>query len=179
MSDKEASMLACFTPKEKAPEVHRSAIMAENDTRRYLLTRQWGYGWTVLFVGLNPSTANATHDDPTLRRLIGLARSWEGYGRLLVCNLFSLVSPDPKALLVHPDPVGPLNDFTIHTAVRESELVVAGWGAFRAARERAVQVLESGLLGSNVRCLGQNADGSPKHPLYLPRGVKPVPLEGV
>lgn len=176
-------MLTCFAPQNDG--IHRSAIMADNNTRRYLLTRRWGHSQSkaLLFVGLNPSTANGERDDPTLRRLMRLAVAWE-YGRLLVCNLFSLVSPHPNDLLGQPDLVGPDNDITIHAAVRESLMVLAGWGSWpgSVSRQRwpevagrVEHVLKSGLLGNEVYCLGQNADGSPKHPLYLPRGVKPAP----
>ena len=178
-------MLTCFAPQNDG--IHRSAVMADNDTRRYILTRRWGMegSKTLLFVGLNPSTANGERDDPTLRRLMRFSVTWE-YGRLLVCNLFSLVSPHPNDLLGQPDPVGPLNDSTIHTAVRESSMVLAGWGSWPGSvskdrwpevAERVKHVLKSGLLGNEIHSLGQNADGSPKHPLYLPRNAKLRMLE--
>lgn len=146
-------------------------------TYRYRLWRIWGGGsltpWrTVLWVMLNPSTADETVLDPTLRRCERFSRSW-GYDGFEVCNLFPLRSPDPSALVSHPLPGGPgcENDRAILASANRSERIVVGWGGHRLAQSagrRLVQLLaEHGR--TDIYCLKVNAaDGSPAHPLYLP-----------
>jgi hypothetical protein len=142
-------------------------------TWRYLLTRQVtpldGKG-TVAFIGLNPSTADETADDPTIRRCVGFARRW-GFARLQMLNLFAFRSTDPAALLAAADPVGPENDSTIIEVVRGSDFVVCAWGAFPNSG-RAADVLP---LIAAPHCLGTTKDGSPRHPLYLRAGTEPRP----
>ncbi len=143
-------------------------------TWRYCLTRDvaplTGEG-TVAFIGLNPSTADETADDPTIRRCIGFARSW-GYARLKMLNLFAFRSTDPTGLVTAADPVGPENDHVIAVTVGGCDLVVAAWGAF-PYEARVRDVLE---LVSDPHCLGVNRNGSPRHPLYVPASVEAVPF---
>lgn len=141
---------------------------ARHGVYRYSLIRHWGAGKRcVLFVGLNPSTADATHDDPTVRRMMGFARSW-GYDGLWVANIFALRSTDPKSLARHADPVGRHNDAWIRGMARHANCVVAAWGDGGRLHSRAVQV--AAWLGGNARCLGVTALGEPRHPLYVPAG---------
>ncbi|KPI31409.1 protein of unknown function DUF1643 [Actinobacteria bacterium OV320] len=141
-------------------------------TYRYLLTRIWDPTTKPLVVlMLNPSTANALTDDPTIRRLAGptgFARR-EQAGGVVVVNLFALCSPDPRDLARHPDPVGRYADVFIRTAAAMGDAVVVAWGAFPVAAERS-QVVVEGLRGRGVRllCLGTTSKGLPRHPLYLP-----------
>ena len=138
---------------------------------RYILTRVLGpFERSVVFVMLNPSTADEAVDDATIRRCAGHARSW-GCGALEVVNLFALRSTDPAALLSHPDPVGPDNDIIISGAVALADLLVVAWGdsAPRLSRDRARMVL--GVVraaGKKPLCLSVNASGNPRHPLYSP-----------
>jgi hypothetical protein len=98
-------------------------------TYRYLLGRRVGEGdRTALFMMLNPSTADATEDDPTIRRCTGFARR-EGCGVLEVVNLFAYRATDPAELRTAPDPVGPANDHHIKAALGRVALVVVAWGA--------------------------------------------------
>lgn len=136
---------------------------------RYELTRSWARaGSLATFIMLNPSTADATNDDPTIRRCIGFARSW-GCNGLYVGNLYALRSTEPKGLWVHPDPVGPDNDEHL-TDLADRALffgwpLVAAWGA-NAKPERVAQVLA--LPGmENLQALGITKSGAPRHPLYL------------
>lgn len=142
---------------------------------RHLLTREWDCDKPkAAFIMLNPSTANDHDDDPTIRRCIRFAQEW-GYGGLLVVNLFALVSSDPKKLLTEPDAVGGSeNDFAIIKAVNNSDIVVCAWGSFKEAQKRAKEVLQLLRMGCCVYCLGQNKDGSPKHPLYIKADTKPI-----
>jgi hypothetical protein len=114
---------------------------------------------------LNPSTADEVQDDPTIRRCISFAKR-EGYTYMTVVNLFALRATNPKELLSHPDPVGPLNDQRIKEMIDEHKngAVVAAWGAHPFAKKRAEEVKKK--FGPFL-CLGTSKNGSPRHPLYL------------
>src|SRR3954464_81117 len=105
------------------------AIMSEDAIYRYALWRTWGDGKRrLVVVGLNPSTADAVDDDPTIRRCRGFARR-EGMDGLLMTNLFALRSPDPRALRHHSAPVGPENDAHVLAGALRAAVVVVAWGA--------------------------------------------------
>lgn len=142
---------------------------------RYALHRRWRAGpRRVCFCMLNPSTADARRNDPTVRRCIGYAMDW-GFDALEVVNIFALRSTDPALLSIDPDPIGPRNTAAIERAARRSEFVVAAWGVHGAIGERGAFVLDR-LHAVDVRCLGTTREGYPKHPLYLPRSVQPTPI---
>ena len=146
-----------------------SAELSTDQTYRYQLGRFWsGLGAVATFIMLNPSTADAHVDDPTIRRCIGFAKSW-GCGGLRVVNLYALRSTDPRNLWTHPDPVGPDNDICLGaTAMQTSGSgapLVAAWGA-HAKADRVKQVLEI-LQGQRLQCLGVTKSGAPRHPLYI------------
>lgn len=128
----------------------------------------------VLFVMLNPSTADARQDDPTIRRCVGFASTW-GYGSLAVANLFALRSPNPAVLGRIEDPVGPENDQWIRQLHGESALTVVAWGSHRFIEDRAERVLR--LLDGDVHHLGLTKDGHPRHPLYVAGDTELVPLQ--
>ena len=114
---------------------------------------------------LNPNTADAVRDDPTIRRCVAFARRW-GYGGVDVVNLFAYRTPHPRELARAEDPVGPRNDRYLRRALRTAELVVCAWGATRVAARRAHAV--AGILdGAPLHCLGRTRSGAPRHPLYL------------
>lgn len=137
---------------------------------RYRLTREFAIGpRRVAFCMLNPSTADATNDDPTIRRCIRFARAW-GFDRLTIVNAYAFRATDPKEMKRAIDPIGPDNDTAIAYAVAESEFVVAAWGA-NASRERAAAVRK--MLGAKARVLRLTKDGAPGHPLYLPGDLEP------
>jgi hypothetical protein len=142
---------------------------------RYWLTRTWQpSGPLICFIMLNPSTATAQLNDPTVTRCCGFARR-EGYGRLVIVNLFALRSPHPRVLAAHKARVGPGNDDAIITQTRRAELVVAAWGAHGAdpwATRRRDDVLTL-LDGIPLHHLGLTRDGQPAHPLML-RGDTPL-----
>lgn len=144
---------------------------------RYGLWRRWSEtGGACLWVMLNPSTADEKVLDPTVRRCAVFARAW-GYGGMEVANIFALRSTDPAALYAHPDPVGPENDAAIVEAARRAALVMAAWGKHGAHRARGAQVVA--LLRAariKMQCLGTNADGSPRHPLYVHGATQPSPF---
>lgn len=143
----------------------RSAVVSPDRSYRYLLTRHWGSGPRALFVGLNPSTADATVDDASTRRMVGFARS-AGCGSLALVNLYAWRSTSPAVLHHVADPIGPDNDSWITGSAGAADLVLAAWGT-HATPGRAATVLQ--LLGcATVWCLGLTRDGHPRHPLYVP-----------
>lgn len=153
-----------------ADDMVRSAEISDDGMYRYALGRQWGRGWPATFVMLNPSTADANIDDPTIRRCIGFARGW-GLGGIRVVNLYAYRATNPRELWTAEDPVGPLNRRHLFNALERAATtdtpVVAAWGA-HAKRDRVEAFLD--LLHSNrVTCLGVTKDGHPRHPLYLPK----------
>lgn len=133
------------------------------------------------FVMLNPSTADATEDDPTIRRCMGYASKW-GYTQLVVVNLFAWRATDPSELPVNVESrVGPNNDYFITSHAEHSEIVVCGWGASSYADDgnRAAHVLNLiKTAGKTPMCLKKTKSGSPAHPLYLPKDLEPAPLLG-
>ena len=137
---------------------------------RYLLTRRSGDGPSMTWIGLNPSTADARSDDPTVRRLIGFARR-EGCEAICVLNLFALRSADPRCLLSSPDPVGRDNDGYLRERTRAASFVVAAWGARGVLNGRSRDV-RAMLAGVPLLCLGVTSGGEPRHPLYV-RGDVP------
>jgi len=148
------------------PQVRRTATLSGCRRYRYSLSRCWDSALpTVLFVGLNPSTADALRDDPTVRRCVGFARDW-GFGAMTLANLFALRSTDPAQLWTANDPVGPDNDDWISQLVESAAKVVAAWGAHGGLNDRDRRVLK---LLPEVYCLGRTREGHPRHPLYLAR----------
>jgi len=130
---------------------------------RYSLHREFLTGaGLVVFIMLNPSTADATVDDPTIRRCIRFARDW-GYASLEVVNLYAYRATNPSVMFAADDPIGPDNDTHIIAAVARSNLMVAAWGA-RAKPERVAAVRK--LLYRDVHCLGLTNGKQPKHPLF-------------
>jgi hypothetical protein len=103
------------------------ALLSPCRRYRFALWRRWDIGPQVLFVMLNPSTADEAMDDPTIRRCIGLARSW-GFSALAVGNLFAYRTTSPADLSASADPVGSKNDHWLHRLHEESSLTIAAWG---------------------------------------------------
>lgn len=143
-------------------------------TYRYSLWRAWGDGPRAVFVMLNPSTADAARDDPTIRRCIGFARAW-GFNGLEVVNLFALRATNPEALYLHADPVGPENDDAIATACNGAGIVVAAWGVHGAWKDRGQEIAQRIAYGGGVALhhLGLTKGGHPRHPLYLASATQP------
>jgi hypothetical protein len=127
---------------------------------------------------LNPSTADATLDDPTIRRCRRFARDW-GMGALVVVNLYALRSVDPRALETAEDPVGPENDDVTHDAIARSRTVIVAWGADRHAQARSARILEIlAEVGRRPYCLGLTKENKPRHPLYVRADLRPIPFTG-
>jgi len=146
------------------------AIFSEDARYRYLLWRIWDETKPpVLFIGVNPSTADGEKKDPTLGRMIGFAKDI-GFGGIYVANLYAIVSKIPEIIRKIDDPIGPENDTFLKQKASEGIAVIFCWGSFPWISDRANRVQE---MFSDPYCLGCNSDGSPKHPLYLPAATKP------
>lgn len=138
------------------------AIFSDCGTYRYALWRIWDESKPfIMFIGLNPSTANANMDDPTIRRVKRFSVDW-GYGGVYMMNLFALVSTYPEALKTCSDPVAE-NDKWLNEIKPKCKDVLFAWGNFDVfGRDKTV----SDMFPQAV-CLGFNKNGSPKHPLYI------------
>ncbi len=140
---------------------------------RYSLWRTWDENEpVVLFILLNPSTADENLDDPTIRRCIGFAKEW-GAGGIVVVNLFAFRATSPDEMMAAEDPIGPLNDHTILEAARSAGMAICAWGNSGSHLGRSTS-LKRVLVDKGVElfCLGTNDSGEPKHPLYIKGGTK-------
>lgn len=130
----------------------------------------------MAFIALNPSTADAARDDPTIRRCMGFTRAW-GYRRMVVVNLFALRATKPVDMFAHSAPIGPENDAVLAQIVRDSRKLVACWGVCwkNAAQRAAVSDRVSALLACvraerrRIYAMETTREGHPRHPLYLRR----------
>ena len=146
--------------------MERSAVLSPCRTWRYTLTRCWNPNLPrVLFGLLNPSKADETEDDPTLRRGMGFARSW-GYGSVVFVNEFAFRATDPADMKRAANPIGPENDHWIYAEASKADRIVIAWGAGGGWRGRDAQVLHL-LRRFDLYHLGLTKKGYPRHPLYL------------
>jgi hypothetical protein len=122
----------------------------------------------MVWVLLNPSTADANEDDPTLRRCVGFAEAHQ-FGGVTLVNLFAYRATNPKELKIVADPIGPENDRHILEACGEPAVskVIGGWGAKTFARPRARQVEAMIRTNKTIWCFGKTLAGQPRHPLYV------------
>lgn len=164
-----------------ATYVEMSAEFAEGRTLRYWLERVWSLTnrRRLVVIGLNPSTADATVDDPTIRRCVSFAKR-EVCGGLIMVNLFGYRATSPRDLLVATDPGGgkTADTYLLTACAPPDRVVVAAWGVHGTHRGRGQLVLS--LLRSNnveVFHLGLTKDGHPKHSLYLPASTPLTPWE--
>lgn len=158
-----------------AEEMLRSAVISSCGAYRYELTRRWDVtlprvGWIML----NPSTADAEQDDPTIRRCIAFAKTW-GYGGIVVRNLYALRATDPSELWKHPRPTGPDNDSHLLDSV-DDPITVCAWGVHGKRGNTVINALSD--AGAALHYLELTKAGVPKHPLYLRGDLKPVPFSG-
>ena len=182
-----------------------SARISKNGNYRYWLRWDWDDDKpTLIFAMLKPSTADASDDDPTIRRCVNYAKDW-GYGSLYVLNLFAFRATDPKALNGIEDPVGPENDDAWKKAIRgvaddlkrnrkrayqgvnfpalsiitlHKPTIVCGWGSAPIARGREAEIrrwLGIHTKQVNTIALELTKAGAPRHPLYVKRDIIPVP----
>lgn len=150
------------------------------DEYRFSLTRKVGEGdKRCCFIMLNPSTANATEDDPTVRRCIGFAKDL-GYGVLEIVNLFAVRMTDSALLKNVREPIGLQNDghvlLAAMSAARDGGIVICAWGALGGYLGRDAKVcnlLEDNNIPIHVLAMTKG-DKQPRHPLYLKKTLKPI-----
>ena len=148
--------------------ISKHAKISDDYVYRYQLTRIWDETKPkVLFIMLNPSTADALEDDPTIRRVVNFAESW-GYGGVYVANLYAFRSTDPKGLKTTSDPIGPENREHIQALVGSVDRVIYAWGN----KEKEPQWLRE--LITTPYCIALSTKGIPKHPLYLKGDSQPI-----
>lgn len=144
--------------------MEKGAILSDNRQYRYCLWRIWDNKKSlVMFIGLNPSTADENHDDRTIKRCIGFAKEW-GYGGIYMTNLFAYRSTSPKNLYEVVSPIGDNNDRFISEYADRCKLIIACWGNHGRYLDRSLEVKK---LINNLYCLELNNSGEPKHPLYV------------
>lgn len=151
------------------------AIFSPCRRYRYLLWRRWAENWSanyVMFIGLNPSTADEARDDPTIRRCVKFAQAW-GYSGLCMTNLFAYRATDPKEMLSSADPVGVENDQYLLEYAAKAEVIVAAWGSHGTHKGRDIDIRK---MLPKLYCLKLTKSGIPSHPRYLPQTLKPIQL---
>lgn len=152
--------------------MNRSAAVSICGNFRYRLDREWDSERGRLYAGLiNPSTADANEDDATLRGLIARAKKL-GFGSVVVWNAFAIRSPNPRDIYFSDDPVGPQNDEYIKAILSECKdrdaPCLVGWSSHGKHLGRAGWITSTAnTLGVSLQCVAINADGSPRHPLYV------------
>ncbi len=141
---------------------------------RYALYRIWDESKPkVMFVGLNPSTADESVDDPTIRRCKRFAADW-GYGEMIMANLFALRATDPKIMMSHDAPIGPENNSWLRDLARQADLIIGAWGNHGGYVNRDRVVI---AFLPQMMCLGLTKKGKPKHPLRLRADTQPYQLD--
>ena len=152
----------------------QSAVISDCQQYRYELRRVWDDSKPfVLFIGLNPSTADAETEDNTSRVCINYAKRW-GYGGLLLGNLFAYRSTDQSALYNAAEPIGAKNDAWLKKLQADAKLVVCAWSATGSYQNRDKAVLS---FLRDPHCLTKLKSGHPGHPLYKRSDLQPVPYE--
>ena len=134
-----------------------------NKNKRYSLWRIWNENLPkVLYVMLNPSLANDSKDDRTIKKLNYFTKKF-GFGGFYVGNIYPQITPYPKVLYSLSLSQSKKNCFHINSMIKKSKKTVFAWGN---CKERPLWVE---ALVKNPLCFGHNKNGSPKHPLYLPK----------
>lgn len=153
--------------------LENDAVISDCGRYRYLLRRVWNFKKPRALVDmLNPSTADARIDDPTIKSVVRLTNAL-GFGSFEVGNLYGFRETDPDKLMTCPDPVGQENDSILAAAINRCDIVICAWGAHKMAEKRASRMLE--LIRSHrpaAFCFGKTKSGAPKHPLYIKTGTQ-------
>lgn len=152
----------------------RGAIFSECRQHRYELWRIWDEeNPLVMFIGLNPSTANENDDDPTIKSVVRIAKS-NGYGGVYMMNCFSYISTDPKGLCFE-DVANEWNNHLLVAVSSKCQDVIFAWGNFPIVKEKGRDKELSNMF-PNAKALHINANGSPKHPLYCKSSTPLMPF---
>lgn len=156
---------------------YMAAVNDPTGLYRYSLLRKWGNSKRLLFILLNPSTATAEVDDPTIERCIDFAIKWE-YNNLEVVNLFAFRTKNPNDLYKKTGPiVGPKNDYYIKKAIKRADKIILAWGNHGDLHNRGkivLKLIQNEINNKEVNCLKITARNHPQHPLYINSMVKPI-----
>jgi hypothetical protein len=156
----------------------KEATISDCNLYRYNLMRKWNLEGNnlVSFIGLNPSTADANKDDPTLLRCINFSKSL-GFDGLILVNLFAYRSKSPTVMKQHTSPVGVENDIYIIDAIDQTNKTILCWGNNGTHKSRNLELYD--LIKTHREsyyCLGKTMNNHPKHPLYLSRDTALEPF---
>lgn len=147
-------------------QIHSGACFSECHNYRYYLWRIWDETISkVMFIGLNPSTASETNDDPTIKRVIHFAKGW-GFGGIYMLNLFPFISTDPKYLQMTKTDI---NEKYLKEISAKCERIVFAWGTFKEAKTMSNNIIK---MFPEAYALKINNDGSPRHPLYVKGNIE-------
>lgn len=152
-------------------DIRRIAHISDDRLYRYWLGREWSTGYLLPFVMLNPSTADAQVDDPTIQRCMGFARREKAAG-MTVYNLYAFRATDPKMLRSAINPVGSDNENILRAlvegAARDDHPIVCAWGQHPMAHLHGFNFCQMARKhGARLKCLGMTNRGYPRHPLYV------------
>jgi hypothetical protein len=155
--------------------IEKSAIFSDDKIYRYTLSRKWsgGNGKFVVWIMLNPSTADDQLEDPTIRRCCLYAKDW-GYSGIIILNIFAFRDTDPSKMKKFHSPIGKDNDRYILEVVNNDDvgLIIGGWGQHGSHLNRNGHVKKL-LSHKTIHCLGKTKCGNPLHPLYLRKDLLP------
>jgi hypothetical protein len=156
-------------------QIEKTSFLSEDGKYLYELTQVWdATKKRMMFLTLNPSTVDIELDK-TVKRCVGFAREW-GWGGVVIGNLFAFRADDPKELAYEPNPIGQMNDRFIVGMAEDAGLVVLGWGNDGAYKGRSHDVARLLInAGYQLTCLDTTLCNEPRHPLYLPKFLKPKP----
>ena len=157
--------------------MQKSAIISSCEKYRYRLERTWDVSkWVVMFIMLNPSTADVETDDPTIRRCIGFAESW-WFGWIIVWNLFPFRATNPKNLIEENSPFTLENSQHLHEMSATAHLIVCAWWNQEIVKKLYKKFPTYKPLASitkNLAFIELSKDWVPKHPLYLRKDRQPI-----
>ena len=157
--------------------MEKDAIISKCGNYRYSLSRIWDKDKPlVMFLMFNPSTADTDRDDPTIRKCIGYAKNW-GYGGILVGNLFAFRSSDPLDLLYSDNPIGKHNGEYLEKMFDKSSIIIFAWGNQKILDKIYDGPFKDFSKNKNREkyyYLELSKRGTPKHPLYLKKELKPI-----
>lgn len=157
--------------------MNKTAIIDNTGKYRYLLSRTWDEDLPpAVFIMLNPSTADAEADDPTIKRCINFAKAWD-CGGIKVVNVFAYRATNPKELFKAQNPIGIENERHIRESIINPGLIVLAWGSSCTKLKSGYEKVKEILKDSKTCCLGITKDGFPKHPLYLSNTTMPKVCE--
>jgi hypothetical protein len=154
--------------------VENECLFSPDRRHRYRLIHRWNPGpqeKLILWIGLNPSTADEARLDPTLTRIAAFSRR-EGFDGFWMANLFALRTPHPKIMMASPDPIGSATDAELLIAAARCARIVAAWGVGGEFSERGAAVARL-FVEKKLWCLGSTLAGHPRHPLYV-AGKQPL-----